>query len=120
MRMRTGFIFGLAVCGCFGAISVGAQHAQAPVDPAVILKMQQEQTGQLASTWLHSGEPRLQAWGAYVILRDKHKELIPDLLALANAYDVAGLPVLNTRREQHDAMLAILDTLIQIDRKSVV
>jgi len=103
------------MCGCFAAISVGAQQAQAPADPAVILKAQQDQTAQLAATWLHSGDPRLQAWGAYVVLRDKHTQLIPDLLALADAYEVTGLPVLNTRREQHDAMLAVLDSLIQLD-----
>jgi hypothetical protein len=113
--MRLGFIFGLVICGCVSAAGVGAQQAQTPADPAVILKIQQEQTAQLASTWLHSGDPRMQAWGAYVVLRDKHTQLIPDLLALADAYEVTGLPVLNTRREQHDAMLAILDTLIQVD-----
>ncbi len=113
--MRIGFIFGLAMCGCFGAFEVGARQAQAPADPAAILKMQQEQTAQLAASWIQSADPRMQARGAYVVLRDKHKELIPDLLALADAYDVTGLPVLNTRREQHDAMLAILDALIQMD-----
>jgi hypothetical protein len=103
------------VCGCIGAVAAGTPQTQTPADPAAILKMQREQTAQLAATWLHSGDPRLQAWGAYVVLRDKHKEFIPDLLALANAYEVTGLPVLNTRREQHDAMLAILDALIQLD-----
>jgi hypothetical protein len=113
--MKIGFILGLAMCGCFFAVAVGAQQAQTPADPVAILKMQQDQTAQLASTWLHSGDPRLEAWGAYVVLRDKHKALIPELLAMADAYQVSGLPVLNTRREQHDAMLAILDTLIQMD-----
>ena len=103
------------MCGCLGAAAVGARQVQAPADPTAILKMQQEQTAQLAAAWLHSGDPRLQAWGAYVVLRDKHKELIPDLLALAHAYEVTGMPGLSTRREHHDAMLAILDALIQLD-----
>lgn len=105
----------LACCGFVGAATAGAQQPQAPTDPSAVLAMQRNQTAQLAATWLHSGDPRLQAWGAYVVLRDKHKQFIPDLLALVDAYDVAGLPVLNTRREEHDAMLAVLDTLIQLD-----
>jgi hypothetical protein len=87
--MKIGFIFGVVMCGSLAAGAVGAQQAQAP-DPAAILKTQQEQTAQLAATWLHRGDPRLQAWGAYVVLRDKHKELVPDLLALADAYEVTG------------------------------
>jgi hypothetical protein len=114
-RIRIGFLFRFAICAIAFASAVGAQQPQAPTDPSAVLTMQQNQTAQLAATWLHSGDPRLQAWGAYVVLRDKHKELIPDLLALANAYEITGLPVLSPHRAQHDAMLAILDTLIQLN-----
>jgi len=113
--MRISFAFGLAVCGLLAASAVRAQQMQAPADPSAILTMQRNQTAQLAASWLHSGDPRMEAWGAYVVLRDKHKELIPDLLALADAYEITGLPVLSPRRAQHDAMLSILDALIQLD-----
>jgi len=113
--MRVSLILRFVVCGLLAASGVGAHQPQAPTDPAVILKAQTNQTAQFAAAWLHSGDPRLQAWGAYVVLRDKHKQLIPDLLALADAYEITGLPVLNTRREHHDAMLAVLDSLIQLD-----
>jgi hypothetical protein len=112
--MKIGFIFGLAVCGCLYAVAVGAQQAQAPVDPAAILKMQQEQTVQLAAGWLHSGDPRLQAWGAYVILRDHHESLIPDLVKMVSDYEVMAWPIANSRRDEHDAMIAVLDALIEL------
>jgi hypothetical protein len=113
--MRVSLIFRFAVCGFLAASAVAAQQAQAPADPAVILKLQREQTAQLAATWLHSGDPRLQAWGAYVALRDQHRQLIPDLLALANEYEVSEQAVPRTGRAKHDAMLAILDALIQFN-----
>jgi hypothetical protein len=112
--MKVSFVFRFVVCGLLAASAVFAQQPQAPTDPSAILALQRHQTAELAATWLHSGEPRLQAWGAYVVLRDRHKELIPDLLALADAYEITGPPVLRTRRTQHHAMLAMLDTLIQL------
>lgn len=113
--MRITFLFRFGVLAFLIPAALAAPQAQAPADPSAILILQRNQTAQLAATWLHSGDPRMEAWGAYVVLRDKHKELIPDLLALANAYEISDLPVLNTRREQHDAMLATLDALIQLD-----
>lgn len=110
-----GFICGLLLCGVFAGSAVDGQSPQTQTDPDAVLTAQRKQAAQLAATWLHSGDPRLQAWGAYFVLRDQNKQLIPDLLSLANAYEVTGLPVLSTRREQHDAMLAILDALIQLD-----
>jgi hypothetical protein len=104
--------------GCFAfliASAIAAQEPQAPTDPSAILNLQREHAAQLAGSWLHSGDPRLQAWGAYVAMRDQQKQFIPDLLALVGAYEVTGLPVLSTRRDQHDAMLAVLDALIQLD-----
>ena len=64
---------------------------------------------------MRSGDPRLQAWGAYVALRDYHVNLIPEMTAMVNDYEVTSWPVAEVRRDQHDAMLAILDTLIQLD-----
>jgi hypothetical protein len=113
--MRIAFLFRFGFIAFLVASSVAAQQPQAPIDPSTILKSQQNQAAQLAASWLHSSEPRLQAWGAYVVLRDQQKQLIPDLMALAGTYEVTGLPVLSMRRDQHDAMLAILDVLIQLD-----
>ncbi len=75
--------------------------------------MQRNQTAELAARWLRSGDPRLQAWGAYVVLRDKHKEFIPDLVALVHDYKMAGWQFPLVEEDRHDAMLAVLDDLIQ-------
>jgi hypothetical protein len=114
--MRIGFIFGLVMCGCFSAVAAGAQQQRPslPTDPSAVLTMQGIQTAQLAETWLHSGDPRLQAWSAYVILRDHHGSLIPDLVKMVSEYDVAAWPIADGRRDQHDAMIAILDALIEL------
>jgi hypothetical protein len=114
--MRIAFILRAAFWGFLAVSAVLARQqsaAQAPTDPAVILKAQREQTGQLAAAWLHSGDPRLQAWGAYVVLRDKHKEFIPDLVAMVHDYNVAGWQFPPAEEDRHDAMLAVLDDLIQ-------
>jgi hypothetical protein len=112
--MRTASIFRLAVCAIVTTSAVAAQQPQAPTDPSAVLGMQQNQTAQFAATWLHSGDPRLQAWGAYVILRDHHEFLVPDLVTLARDYEATPWPVAAGRGDQHDAMIAILDTLIQL------
>lgn len=112
--MKITFLFRFGVLAFLVAGTVAAQQPQAPTDPSTVLTMQGNRLAQLAASWLHSGDPRMEAWGAYVALRDRRKELIPDLLALADRYEVAGLPVLNPNRAQHDAMLAILDALIQL------
>src|ERR1019366_5381970 len=116
LRMRIGFIFGLVMCGCFSAVAAGAQQQRPslPTDPSAVLTMQGIQTAQLAETWLHSGDPRLQAWSAYVILRDHHGSLIPDLVKMVSEYDVAAWPIADGRRDPHDAMIAILDALIEL------
>jgi hypothetical protein len=111
--MRIGLISVLACYGFASASSVAAQQPQVPTDPSVILKSQREQTAQLAATWLHSGDARLEAWGAYVVLRDKHKQFIPDLVALVHGYEVAGWQFPPADENRHDAMLAVLDDLIQ-------
>jgi hypothetical protein len=111
--MRVSFVFRFFICGLLAASVVGAKQAQAPADPSVILKSQREQTAQLASAWLHSGDPRLQAWAAYLVLRDKHKQFIPDLVALVHDYKVAGWQFPLAEENRHDAMLAVLDDLIQ-------
>lgn len=88
------------------AAAVLAQPA--PPDPAAVMAGLQTQSARLATTWLHSDDPRTQAWGAYLALRDRRSEAIPDLLAL-----LAKLQP--SQPDPHDAMLAVLDALIQMD-----
>jgi hypothetical protein len=114
--MRVSLILRFVVCGILATNAVGARQLQAPTDPSVVLTSQRNQTAQLAATWLHSGDPRMQAWAAYVVLRDQHVDLIPEMTAMVNEYEVTPWPVAETRRDQHDAMIAMLDTLIQLHR----
>jgi hypothetical protein len=113
--MRIAILIRFGLLAFLVASTVTTQQPHSPTDPSTILTAQRNQTAQLAASWLNSGDPHLQAWGAYVVVQNQQKELIPDLVALADAYEVTGLPVLSTRRDRHDAMLAILDALIQLD-----
>jgi hypothetical protein len=114
--MRIASIFRIIVCAFLTTSAAGAQQPQTPVDPSAVLATQRNQTAQLAASWLHSGDPRLQAWGAYAMLRDYHMNLIPEMTAMVNGYEVTPWPIPESRRDQHDAMIAMLDTLIQLHR----
>jgi hypothetical protein len=103
----------LRSCAC-GVLAITALAQQAPPDPATVMGSLDQQMAPLASAWLHSGDPRLQAWGAYVVLRDRHTEAIPDLLAMVAAFPVVEQPAAQADVDQHDAMLGVLDALIQL------
>jgi hypothetical protein len=101
------------LCAC-GLLAIAAALAQpAPSDPAVIVANFDKQTGPLAEAWLHSPDPRFQAWGAYLILRDRHTEAIPDLLAAVAAFQVVENAATVADVDQYDALLGVLDALIQ-------
>lgn len=93
------------------AIAAGAQ--QAPPDPAAVMANLEKQMAPLARAWLHSADPRTQAWGAYMVLRDGHTEAIPDLLALVQDFPVVEEPAAQADVDRHDAGLGVLDALIQ-------
>lgn len=93
------------------AIAVFAQ--QGPPDPAIVVGGLNKQMVPLASAWLRSPEPRLQAWGAYLALRDRHTETIPALLSMLATFQVVERPATQADVDQHDAMLGVLDALIQ-------
>jgi hypothetical protein len=108
----------LILCGFLAATTLARQsQQQTQPDPHAILQAQRTQTEQLAATWLRSVDPRLQAWGAYLVLHDEQKQFIPDLLSMLSAYQVVGWPVPGEKLDQHDAMLAVLDSLIQLSAK---
>ncbi len=84
-----------------------------PADPALIVGDLDKQSAPLALAWLHSPDPRSQAWGAYLILSDRHTEAITDLLAMLSGFQVVESPTAVADSDQHDAMLGVLDALIQ-------
>jgi hypothetical protein len=97
----------LRCCAC-SLLALAAFAQPAPPDPATVMKTLDRQLAPLGITWLHSADPRTQAWGAYTALRYHLTEAIPDLLAM-----LANYPSPQTNRDQHDAMLQVLDALIQ-------
>jgi hypothetical protein len=90
-----------------------ASAQQAPPDPATVMSSLDKQMGPLASTWLHSADPRVEAWGAYLVLRDRHTEAIPELLGMLAGFAVVEEVATQGDEDRHDAMLGVLDALIQ-------
>lgn len=102
------------LCAC-GLLALAALAQPAPSDPAIIVGNLDKQTAPLAVAWLHSPDPRFQAWGAYLILRDRHTEAIPDLLNLLAATPIVDQPVAAADYARHSALVAVLDALIQLN-----
>jgi hypothetical protein len=106
------------VAGCVAvaviALSSQTVRAQAQADPAVIVQSQEKQSVGLAAEWLGRSDARVRAWGAYLALRDRQVNLLPQLIGLMKAYPVKGSPLTSSERDEHDAMLAVLDAIIQM------
>jgi hypothetical protein len=103
-----------AFCLCApGLLAAAALAKQTPPDPAIVMGRLDEQLAPLASAWLQSSDPRLQAWGAYMVLHDRHAEAIPVLLAMVARFRVVEELATQADADQHDAMLGVLDALIQ-------
>src|SRR5580693_4301025 len=99
---------------CASGLLALAVLAQQPLpDPAAVVDSLHKQMAPLASAWLNSADPRTQAWGAYLVLRDRRSEAIPALLKMLASYPVAGEIATQVDADQHDAMLGVLDALIQ-------
>ncbi|HUE00196.1 MAG TPA: hypothetical protein VMR62_11540 [Bryobacteraceae bacterium] len=104
----------LLLCG-FGALAMAARAQPAPPDPAVVIDRLEKQLAPFASAWLNSADPRVEAWGAYQVLRDQRTDAIPVLLSLLAAYPVIPQEASQLEVDRHDAMLGVLDALIQFD-----
>src|SRR5580704_16646536 len=93
--------------------------AQPPLSPGPDspVRSQQEQTGALASQWIHDPDPKREAWAAYLVGRDRRTELLPLLLDRVAQYRDFGPPISAQDFDQTAAMSVVLDTLIQLDAK---
>jgi len=90
-----------------------AAWAQQPPDPAALMDHLEKQIAPLTAAWLGSPDARLQAWGAYLTLRGGRTEALPAMLALLAAYPVGIETATPSDSDWHDAMLGILDALIE-------
>ena len=103
-----------AFCLCAsGLLVIVALAQQPPPDPAIVMRSLDKQMEPLATLWLHSPEPRLQAWGASLVLRDRHTEAIPALLEMVARHPAVEALATQADVDQHYAMLGVLDALIQ-------
>lgn len=109
-------MLGLAFRSCaWGLLAVAALAQQAPPDPATVIDSMDKQMAPLVNAWLHSADPRVQAWGAYVVLRDRRTEATPELLAMVASFPVVEQVTTQADGEQRGAMLGVLDALIQFE-----
>lgn len=110
--MRAVFIF-LLMCA---SRALAQLSASAPADPDSIAARLQEDSSRTAKAWISSQDARTRAWAAYLVLRDRITAQIPDLLSLAVEYNVLnGAPASLAETDDHNAMLAVLDAMIQMN-----
>jgi len=106
----------LCVGWAVAALACGS-HAQKPANSDPI------PTENILKTWLSSGDPRLEAWGAHDAVATHDQNLTPYLLSLVSKWQ----PLVRTctvsrcsdlspeQMDERDAMAAVLDTLIQMN-----
>ncbi len=94
-------------------MTIAAWAQQALPDPAAVVDSFTKQTAPLADAWLKSADPRLRAWGAYMVLRDRRTDEIPTLLTMLGEDAVVEEMASQADIDNHSAMLGVLDALIQ-------
>lgn len=97
------------------AMMAAAVATNAQDDPAKVVQSQESDSAALAGVWLGSGDARVRAWGAYLAVRDRRRQLLPQLTALAEGYVPRTGPFIGAARDEHNAMLGVLDALIQLN-----
>lgn len=88
--------------------------ASAQSDPAQAVELFQRQAADITAGWIHSPDPRLRAWGVYWVLRERQTQFLPDLLSQVGNYVGTDSTSVGDNTDAHDAMIAVLDALIQL------
>jgi hypothetical protein len=107
--VKLGYLAALGLCIFF------ARAASAQSDPAQAVELFQRQAAHITAQWIHSPDARLRAWGAYWVLRERQTQFIPDLLSQVANYVASDGASGGDNTDAHDAMIAVLDALIQLD-----
>lgn len=89
--------------------------AQSLPDPVPFVQARERESEHLAAQWLASSDPRLQAWGAYVAMRDRRNALLPALAGLVSRAVSAGVSRADLGVDRHAALASVLDAIIQLD-----
>jgi hypothetical protein len=99
----------------FVALSTSLLAAQQPPgsDPVLLLRADEQQRTRWATEWLRSGDQRQVAWGAWLARQDHQTALIPVLIEKVEQYQPTNESQ-STEGERHDALLVVLDALIDL------
>jgi hypothetical protein len=103
-------VFGAAMaCGQYVPLPAPVPHPQS--DPSNLTSAPTEAQ---ISEWLQSDEPRLVAWGAHGVLEQKRREHVPELIEILSRWEKVH-PQSKWDSAHFDALLAVVDALIQLD-----
>ncbi len=95
------------------ALVLAAQEAVSP-SPEILLRANIQQRKDWAVAWLGSQDPLRIAWGAWLANQDRLTDLIPLLTLKVAEYQPVESERNSVERDQHDALLVVLDALIQL------
>lgn len=94
---------------------IAAAQVPAPSNPSAAMLEERHRRDKWAEEWLASGEPAKIAWGAWLARVDRQSDRVPQLVELVNRYEPPIQPIVQTsEQDRHDAMLTVLDALIQL------
>jgi hypothetical protein len=92
--------------GLISTIAIGALIAQGQtLPPGNPFPSEDEIEG-----WLHSGDARMEAWGAHYAVISHNENMVPDLLALTSQWQTCDKSPC-----QREVMATVLDALIQLN-----
>ena len=100
----------------FYALSASlAAQQKVEVDPEAVLHAEAKQRAEWASEWLNSEDSRRVAWGACLVRQDRLTELVPVLIKKVEEYQpTEEFSLQASERDRHDALLVVLDALIEL------
>jgi hypothetical protein len=85
------------------------------VDPEAVLHAEAKQRAEWANEWLSSEDPQRVAWGAWLARQDHQTALVAVLIEKVEEYQPnEEFSFQTVERDRHDALLAVLDALIEL------
>jgi len=104
-----------AVCVVVGLTASLTAQQPPETDPVLILRADAQRRADWATEWLRSEDPLRIAWGAWLARQDHQTALIPLLIEKVKQYQpVEEFSSQTAERDRHDALLAVLDALIEL------
>jgi hypothetical protein len=99
----------------FGLSAALAAQEKVAVDPELTIHAEAKQRAEWANEWLSSDDPQRIAWGAWLARRDHQTALVPVLIEKVEEYQPnEEFSFQTVERDRHDALLVVLDALIEL------